>query len=108
MQHGQNASMARTPEVNLDPNKPRAKFATPEYHDLWEEKYAIALSGKPIRFETDLVDQQHERVCNEIFLSPVFDVEGKVTAVFGIGHEIANESRRRPSAPPGFTAKSHF
>jgi len=78
----------RTPEVNLDPNKPRAKFATPEYHDLWEEKYAIALSGKPIRFETDLVDQQHERVCNEIFLSPVFDVEGKVTAVFGIGHEI--------------------
>jgi len=80
-----------TPVINMDPSRPRAKFATPEYHAFWEEKYAVALGGKPIRFETDLVDQKGDRVCNEIFLSPVFDVEGKVTAVFGIGHEITEQ-----------------
>lgn len=81
----------RTPDVNTDPSRPRAKFATQEYHDFWEEKYATALAGKPIRFETDLTDQKNERVCNEIFLSPIFDGVGKVTAVFGVGHEITEQ-----------------
>ena len=81
----------KPPDLNIDPSRPRQRFATPEYHAFWEEKYAEAFSGKPLRFETELLDQQGKRVCNEIFLSPVFGAKGKVTEVFGIGHEITEQ-----------------
>jgi PAS domain S-box-containing protein len=76
------------PVVDLEPTTPRRKFASEAYHRIWEERYAEAFAGKPLRFETDLVDQHGRRVCNEIFLSPVFDAEGNVGEVFGVGHEI--------------------
>ncbi|MCB9164701.1 MAG: PAS domain S-box protein [Flavobacteriales bacterium] len=79
------------PEINLDPERPRTLFASPAYHGFWEKKYEQAFAGKPTRFETELVDQQGRRVCNEIFLSPVFGVDGKVTEVFGVGHEITEQ-----------------
>jgi PAS domain S-box-containing protein len=66
-------------------------FATPEYHAYWEEKYAEAFAGHPMRFETDRMDQQGQRVCNEIFLSPVFGNDGRVLEVFGVGHEITEQ-----------------
>ncbi len=81
----------KRPEIDLVPGRPRALFATSEYHAFWEQKYATAFSGKPMRFETELVDQAGQRVCNEIFLSPVFDPEGVVTEVFGVGHEITEQ-----------------
>ncbi|MCB0765593.1 MAG: PAS domain S-box protein, partial [Flavobacteriales bacterium] len=81
----------RRPEVNLDPERPRALFASPEYHALWEKKYHQAFAGRPMRFETDLTDQKGLRVCNEIFLSPVFGVDGRVTEVLGVGHEITEQ-----------------
>lgn len=80
-----------TPELNIDPAKPRALFADPEYHKFWEEKYITAFSGQTVRFETDRMDTQGQRVCNEIYLSPVFDPDGTVAEVFGIGHEITSE-----------------
>jgi PAS domain S-box-containing protein len=79
------------PEINAEPSKPRKRFATEEYHDFWEGKYAEAFSGKALRFETDLHDRKGERVCNEIFLSPVFEADGTVEEVFGIGHEITEQ-----------------
>ena len=79
------------PQVNTDLGEPRRKFASDAYHAFWEEKYAEAFAGKPMRFETDLVDRSGRRVCNEIFLSPVFDAEGRVSEVFGIGHEITEQ-----------------
>ncbi len=79
------------PEIDTDPARPRKKFASQSYHDFWETKYAEAFAGKPIRFETDLLDKREERVCNEVFLSPVFDTEGRVTEVFGVGHEITEQ-----------------
>jgi PAS domain S-box-containing protein len=81
----------KRPEINTDADRPRALFAPPEYHTFWEKKYVQAFVGKPTRFETDRIDQNGDRVCNEIFLSPVFDAEGRVTEVFGVGHEITEQ-----------------
>ncbi len=81
------------PEINLDPAKPRRRFASAEYHAFWEQKYQEAFSGKMLRFETELIDRKGDRVCNEIFLSPVFGSNGKVTEVFGIGHEITDQKK---------------
>ena len=81
----------KRPEINTDPTKPRTLFASTEYHAFWEEKYSHAFAGKPMRFETDRIDQQGQRVCNEIFLSPVFGSDGQVTEVFGVGHEITEQ-----------------
>ena len=79
------------PELNNDPTRPRRKFASEDYHAFWERKYAEAFEGKAIRFETDRIDDSGKRVCNEIFLSPVFDASGRVKEVFGIGHEITEQ-----------------
>ncbi|HQV52240.1 MAG: PAS domain S-box protein [Flavobacteriales bacterium] len=79
------------PEINLDQNSPRKLFADPEYHVFWNEQYAKAFGGTPVRFETDRSDLNGERICNEIFLSPVFGDNGKVKEVFGVGHEITDK-----------------
>lgn len=81
----------KRPEINLDPSKPRSLFADPDYHAWWETKYNVALGGKAIRFETDREDVNGERVCNEIFLSPVFGADGNVVEVFGVGHEVTEQ-----------------
>lgn len=81
----------KRPEVNLDSAKPRSKFASDEYHTYWENNYAEAFTGKLVRMETDLLDRSGNRVCNEIFLSPIFDENGDVKEVFGIGHEITEQ-----------------
>ncbi len=79
------------PEINKDPTRPRKKFADPAYHDFWAAKYAIAFQGEPTRFQTEVLDHQGQRVCNEIFLSPVFAANGSVKEVFGVGHEITEQ-----------------
>ena len=79
------------PEINKDPDRPRKLFADKGYHDFWATKYAEAFAGDPVRFETDLRDTKGQRVCNEIFLSPVFAADGQVIEVFGVGHEITDK-----------------
>lgn len=79
------------PDLNRDPQRPRRLFAEPDYHGFWEEKYAIAFSGQAVRFETDRTDTEGRRVCNEIFLSPVFGQDGTIAEVFGIGHEVTEQ-----------------
>ncbi len=80
-----------TPEMNNDPDRPRKRFATPEYHTFWDAKYSEAFQGTPVRFETDVADLEGGRVCNEVFLSPVFGPDGRVKEVFGVGHEITEQ-----------------
>lgn len=80
-----------SPEINTDPERPRKLFADKNYHDFWAAQYAIAFRGEPTRFQTELVDHQGQRVCNEIFLSPVFGNDGSVQEVFGVGHEITEQ-----------------
>ena len=79
------------PELNTTADKPRKRFASAAYHTFWESKYNEAFAGKLLRFETDLIDKDGERVSNEIFLSPVFGPDGSVSEVFGIGHEITEQ-----------------
>lgn len=79
------------PEVNTDLDIPRKRFASDEYHAFWESRYQEAFTGRPIRFETERSDQQGRRVCNEIFLSPVFGPDGSVDEVYGIGHEVTEQ-----------------
>ena len=81
----------KKPNINTDPLVPRELFAKEEYHDFWKEKYDEVFAGKTIRFETDRLAQDGERVCNEIYLSPVMDRNGNVVEAFGIGHEITAE-----------------
>ncbi len=78
------------PELNNDKDKPRKRFASPEYHEEWDERYRKVFEGSPMRFETEVIDRSGARVANEVFLSPVFDGTGKVKEVFGIGHEITD------------------
>ncbi|MCW5899757.1 MAG: PAS domain S-box protein [Flavobacteriales bacterium] len=79
------------PQANAGPVQPREGFSKPNYRAFWDAKYAKAFSGQPVRFETDVVDMAGQRVCNEIFLSPVFGTDGRVKEVFGIGHEITEQ-----------------
>lgn len=79
------------PELNTTAEQPRKQFASAEYHTFWESKYKEAFTGRPLRFETDLIDVTGGRVSNEIFLSPVFGPDGNVSEVFGIGHEITEQ-----------------
>lgn len=79
------------PEINTDPQRPRKRFADPAYHTFWETMYAEAFSGRTVRFETDRRDVHGGRVCNEVFLSPVFGTDGTVQEVFGVGHEITEQ-----------------
>lgn len=79
------------PRINTDPDTPRDLFAPDEYHDFWKTKYDEVFAGRTVRFETDRMDQNGERVCNEIYISPVLDSEGRVVEAFGIGHEITAE-----------------
>jgi len=93
--HGYAAMIQRLhgtePEINTDPKKPRKRFADKDYHDFWEAKYQEAFEGRTTRFETERNDVDGQRVCNEIFLSPVFGPEGEVIEVFGVGHEITEQ-----------------
>ncbi|MDX9751238.1 MAG: PAS domain S-box protein [Flavobacteriales bacterium] len=79
------------PKLNREAGFRRQRFASADYHDFWEGKYARAFAGEQVRFETDIRDIHGGRVCNEIFLSPVFDAEGRVKEVFGVGHEITGQ-----------------
>ncbi len=79
------------PEVNKDSDRPRKTFASADYHDFWAAQYNEAFAGKALRFDTDRTDLKGGRVCNEVFLSPVFGPDGKVSEVFGIGHEITEQ-----------------
>lgn len=78
------------PELNNDKARPRKRFASPEYHDLWDDRYRHVFKGTPMRFETEITDRAGTRVTNEVFLSPVFDQSGRVKEVFGVGHEITD------------------
>lgn len=86
------------PEINVDLNVPRKRFASDTYHGFWEGKYREAFAGRAVRFETDLVDRAGRRVCNEIFLSPVFEPDGSVEEVYGIGHEVTEQRRAQDLA----------
>lgn len=81
----------KAPKLQPDPGEEKEYFAPMEYHDFWKSKYASAFAGKKMHFETDRTDMQGKQVCNEIFLSPVFNAKGEVEEVFGVGIEVTQQ-----------------
>ncbi len=81
----------KPPRIQPDPKEPKELFATKDYHDFWRTKYDLAFKGEKVRFETRVHDTEGKLVCNEIFLSPVFNADGEVEEVFGVGIEVTSE-----------------
>jgi len=76
----------RTPED--EPTRRLQGMAPPLHRQFWREHIVRAFAGEQVRFEADLCDAHGRRVYNEVFLSPVFDAQGRVMEVFGVGHDI--------------------
>lgn len=65
--------------------------STEEYNRFWINKYDAVFKGKPDYFETKLIDKHGNLVWREIYLNPIFDSNGKVIEVSGIGHDITEK-----------------
>ncbi len=65
--------------------------STEEYNRFWINKYDAVFKGKPDYFETKLIDKHGNLVWREIYLNPIFDTNGKVVEVSGIGHDITEK-----------------
>jgi PAS domain S-box-containing protein len=79
------------PILNPDPNKPKINFASEEHHNFWNEKYKKAFEGIPQHFETELTNTKGEKVFREMFLNPIYDENGQIVEVSGIGHNITEK-----------------
>jgi PAS domain S-box-containing protein len=66
-------------------------ISTPEYNKFWIEKYDNVFKGKSEYFETKLIDKDGDLVWREIYLNPIFDENGNVTEISGIGHDITEK-----------------
>lgn len=64
---------------------------TNEYNKFWIEKYKKAFEGKSDYFETKLIDKFGNLSWREIYLNPIFDENGNVTEISGIGHDITEK-----------------
>ncbi|MCK6649137.1 MAG: PAS domain S-box protein, partial [Bacteroidia bacterium] len=64
---------------------------TEEYNRFWINKYDAVFKGKPDYFETKLIDKHGNLIWREIHLNPIFDSNGKVIEVSGIGHDITEK-----------------
>ena len=90
--HDRAPAMAYDRRSTATTDAPRKRFASDDYHAFWEQKYAEAFSGQSPAFRNGPASTPRAtRVCNEIFLSPVFEADGSVEEVFGIGHEITEQ-----------------
>lgn len=66
------------PELNMDENAPKRKFAPEGYHDFWYEKYAeVMKKGGNISFQTETTSVAGEVYFREIYLNPVWADKSK-------------------------------
>jgi len=79
------------PEINMDLNKPKAKFAPDEYHAFWDEKYAQAFLGKTIEFETQTTTLKGEKKHRIITLHPIYDDNKQVIEVAGQAKDVTQQ-----------------
>ncbi len=62
-----------------------------EYFSFLNDKFKIAFVGKSQHFETNIKDRKKESIWLEIFLNPIFDLQGDVQEVSGIAHDITEK-----------------
>jgi PAS domain S-box-containing protein len=63
----------------------------PEYNNYWQKKYEVVLLGERQHFESKLLSRTGKVVWREVFLNPIFDENGLVTEISGIGHDITEK-----------------
>jgi PAS domain S-box-containing protein len=81
------------PEINIDLDKPKVKFAPDYYHDFWDEKYAEAFSGKTVEFETQTSTTAGETIYRHITLHPIYNDKKEVTEVAGQAYDITQSKK---------------
>ncbi|HEX8515087.1 MAG TPA: PAS domain S-box protein [Bacteroidia bacterium] len=62
-----------------------------DYNNFWVQKDKAALRGERQHFETKLVDRNGDVVWREIYLNPIFDENGNVREISGIGNDITEK-----------------
>jgi PAS domain S-box-containing protein len=66
-------------------------ITTNDYNDFWIQKDKAALRGERQHFETKLTDVNGDVVWREIYLNPIFDENGNVREISGIGNDITEK-----------------
>ncbi len=61
---------------------------TTEYHSIWDDKYVLAFSGKPVEFISERTQKDGKKIIRQILLYPIKDVNNNVIEVSGIGFDI--------------------
>ncbi len=61
------------------------------YAQLWDKQYALAFSGKSTEFITERINKNNTPVIRQIYLQPIFNQNGEVEEVSGIGHDITEK-----------------
>jgi PAS domain S-box-containing protein len=62
-----------------------------EYNTFWVQKDKAVLRGERQHFETKLVDVSGNTIWREIYLNPIFDENGAVREISGIGNDITEK-----------------
>lgn len=82
------------PEINNDLSKPKAKFASEQYHHFWEKKYREVLEvGKRVFFQTKTADKFGKVYYREVYLNPIWDTvdQTHVREVAGMALDITDK-----------------
>lgn len=70
----------------------RGTFVSSSSHnEFWNKKYSAAFKGSPQHFEALFEDSNGSQSWMEVYLNPIFNFEGKVEEVSGIGHDITEK-----------------
>ncbi len=63
------------------------------YDNFWIKKYESAFAGNPQYLETEFINKNGEESWREIYLNPIFNENGDVLEVSGIGHDITEKKQ---------------
>lgn len=61
------------------------------FDNFWKEKYSLVFKGKKIEFTTERVNKKGILSIKEVFLSPIFNLDGTVSEVSGMAHDITEK-----------------
>ncbi|MFN5182712.1 MAG: histidine kinase dimerization/phosphoacceptor domain -containing protein [Bacteroidota bacterium] len=81
-----------TPAHLFDAGLNTVNINNPNY-EFWIKKYTDAFSGEPTQFEIVNKDHEGNEIWAEVFLSPIYDNNGKVVEVSGLAHNITQNKK---------------
>ncbi|MGB5980314.1 MAG: PAS domain S-box protein, partial [Cyclobacteriaceae bacterium] len=81
------------PTLATDPNREGKVFISEHYHRLWDEKYRQAFMGQSVHFELSFTEYDGRIVWKDVFLNPIYQPNGAIHEISGIGHDITENKR---------------